>query len=177
MSDATSVTTSKSGRLPNPQPNDYLPKLDVEVFLGGEALGAITVPQDTFLSKNGNVLYRAIIRKGLRLPGEVADVLNALTYKVNGEDAAITARGIHTSAPRIDKADKVVPNTGGDPMVTHFAMVEVADDTQYMLLIVVKHLGVVKGTDQGYQLRVQANPRAVGVPGVDIGEVTGLLIG
>lgn len=158
----------------------HLPALAVEIFLDGEALGAITVPQEDFLSKNGNVLYRGIIKRGLKLPD---GALTALSFTVNGVECtksaadAASESGFHLSAPRKRADGTDIPNTGGEPMVTFSATVDAAEGEPYMILVVVKRLSPKAGKDQGHQLRVQGMPRAIGVSGPQvIGEVTGRLV-
>lgn len=177
MADAT----TKPGRVPNTQPNAFVPGLAVEIFLDGEALGALQVPQAANLSKSGNVLFYGAIKRGWQLPGEATDVLPRLTFKVNGVDAALSAQGLHLSAPRTRKDGTVIPNSGNEPMVTHWAIVDTAkgDETEeHMVLVIVKRLHPKNGKDQGFSLRVQSAPRALGRaagPQV-VGDFEGLLV-
>lgn len=171
------ATKSRTGRLPNTQPNGFIPELAVEISLDGTPLGSIAVPQDEFLSKSGNVLFRGGITKGWKLPGETNDVLHALTFKVNGVDARESASGVHLSAPRVNRTTNLpVRGTGGEPMVAHIANVSASDESSdQMVTIIVKKLHAVKGNDMGFSLRVNTMPRAVAGPQVR-GEVEGLLI-
>lgn len=176
-----SDTTSKPGKVPNTQPNNHIPLLLVEIFLAGAALGAFKAPQAVNLSKNGNVTYFGMIRRGLRFPGEVAEVLKSLTFQVNGEATAISSRGVTLSAPKIGKNGLPVAGTGGEPMVTYCIQVDTlqGDDTDVQFVnITTKRLHNKAGKDVGYSLRVASMPRSEGFGAAEqvTGEVEGLLI-
>lgn len=175
MSEAT-----KTGRKPNTQPNGLVPALSVEVFLGDEALGAIQVPQDEFLSKNGNVLFHGRIARGWQLPGDPSETLGALRFVVNGQEATRSETGVHLTAPRTNKDGKTIPNTGGELIVAHTSIQDLTVDQtgqDFMVNVFAKKVRAKAGKEQHYSLRVQGMPKAIGTPGVQVvGEVSGLLV-
>lgn len=175
------VTDSKNGRAPNVQPNNHSPELVIEVLFDGKPLEAngkaavVRVAQDPFLSKAGNVLYFARISKGWKLP---EGALEKLSFVVNGNPAHISAAGVHDSAPRLDKSNRAIAGTGGDPMVTHTIITECAEGVDYMVNIITKQLPPKAGKGQGHSLRIQGVPKAVGRtagPQV-VGDVEGLVL-
>lgn len=176
MADAT------NGRKPNTQPNGLIPHLTVEVLFNGEPLGAIQVPQDPFLSKNGNVLFTGRIARGWTLPGTPEEALEALSFLVNGKEAKRSEKGVNVTAPTKDaKTGRDRPGSGGELLVSHSSIVDVsaADDveTDFIVNIHAKKLKAKAGKEQGFQLRVQGMPKAIGVPGPQVvGEVSGLVL-
>lgn len=174
----TTATEQKAVRLPNDQINTLIPALPVEISFGGNVLGSVTAPQEELLSKSGNVLFRGAIKRGWKLPGEVSEALTALAFIVNGVAASVASTGLTKSAPRKRRDGSTIPNTGGEPMISHFAMVPVADGVEYMVNIRVKKLHAKAGVDQGYSLSISGIPRGEGFgAGVQvIGEVEGLVV-
>ncbi len=179
-----SDTTTKPKRLPRTTQGDSLvPALVVEVFLNDEQIGAIEAPQEDLLSKNGNVLFRGAVSRGWRLPGEVAETLSALSFKVNGLDAKASEKGVHLTAPRTsEKTGKVIPDSGGEHIVSHFIMLDASttdEPAEFMVNLHAKKIKKAKaGQDQGYSLRVQAFPKGSGAaagPQV-VGSVSGLTV-
>lgn len=176
-------TPTKPKRLPNPQPNGIIPSLSIEVLLDGQALGAIGVPQDPFLSKSGNVLFYGKVARGWTLPdfpGGAEEALAALGFVVNGHIAKQSEKGVHLTPPQV-RDGKEVAGSGGELIVAHTAILDVstveADETAYMVNLFAKKVKAKAGKEQHYGLRVQGMPRAIGTPGVQIvGDMSGLLV-
>lgn len=177
-----SVTTT-TGRKPNVQPNGLVSHLTIEVFLGDQALGAITAPQEDMLSKSGNVLYRGRIRSGWQLPGDPSETLAALRFVVNGVEAHQSDTGVHLTSPSVRKdkvtgVSKEIPGTGGELIVCNTSVIDASTDgsgVRQIINVFAKRLKAKAGKDLGYSLRVQNLP--IGQPGEQvIGEVTGLVV-
>lgn len=181
-----STTTTEAKRLPKTTQGDLLvPALIVEIFFHGDLLGAIEAPQEDLLSKSGNVLYRGAINRGWRLgDGNVSETLAALSYRVNGVDATMSAKGVNLTAPRTSKkTGLVIAGSGGEHIVSHTAFINASsvegETVDYMVNVhALKIKDLKAGQDQGFKLRVQGLPKGVGRaagPQV-VGTVDGLTI-
>lgn len=178
-------TTTKPTRAPRTTQGDTLvPNLTVEILFNGEVLGSIEAPQEDLLSKSGNVLFDGRVNRGWRLPGEVTEALNALSFRVNGAEAKRSEKGVNLTAPRTNvKTGAIIAGSGGEHIVSHSAFINASsvegETVEYMVNVHAKKIKALKaGEDQGYQLRVQGLPKGVGRaagPQV-VGSVDGLTI-
>jgi hypothetical protein len=163
-----STTTTKAQRLPRTtQGVDLVPAIAIEISFDGTVLGSIEAPQEDFLSKGGNVLYNGRISRGWMLPGTPEEALNALSFKANGVEMKRSEKGVNLTAPRTDRNGKVIPNSGGELLVSHSTILNCStvegEVAEFMVNVHAKKIKALrKGEDQGFQLRVQGFPKGVG---------------
>lgn len=184
------MATRSKDRKVNVQPNHLPAAIQVEVLrvetdskgnvVAEDTLGVFACPQNEFISANGNIFFLGGIKEGWVLEGEDAEeVLASLRFRIDGED--LNVGDVHVSEPRVygstsPNAGKVIPNTGGNPTVTHTKVTTVPstkDESGEDLTVMVTATRLVRpdkktGEDRHYSLSIKGLPRAITVRGPQV---------
>lgn len=138
-------------RKPNLQPNAMPANVIVTVFLDGEEVGPVEIPQNAKLSPSDNVTYRGGISGGWELDGEPTETLGLLTFVAQGTRLSVGTEGVHQSKSK-------------NPTVFHSGVVELEVNGGEPRRYSVRLYATYSVKHEGYSLSIDAWPAPVGQP-------------
>lgn len=138
-------------RKPNFQPNNMPEHLVLTVFVDGEIVDDLEIPQNPKLSEAGNITYKGGIAGGWPLEGDPTHALNSITIVMaDGTTLKTSEEAAHDSK-------------AGNPTIFHGAPIEIRRFDG----VVTKHrisVWTTQGADGTYGLKATTMPAAVGRP-------------